>query len=89
MPAPRSAFGAAVAGGRLYAPGGYNVTAQDRNEEYVPGVSRALTGLKPNTQYTFHAKAMNQAGSVGAESLPNISTYTLATVALMPDGNTF
>ena len=84
---PRYGLAAAASGGRLYALGGTGGT--NINAEYFPGVSRVFAGLKPNTAYTFSAKARSQDGLVGPESLPGVSTYTLATVALMPDGQTF
>ena|GEM_PF-476685 len=86
LPVQNRYMAAGAIGGKIYMAAGEGSSA---NYEYTAGISRKLTGLKPNTQYTFHAKARNQAGLVGAESLPGISTYTLATVALMPDGNTF
>lgn len=80
-PAPtgRTTPAAAVSGGRLYLIGGIGYASV---EEYNPGVSRRFTGLQPNAQYSFAAKSMNQAGLVGAQSLPWVSTYTLAAVGL-------
>jgi N-acetylneuraminic acid mutarotase len=84
---PRLGLSAVAARGKVYALGG--VGGNTLNQEYTPGTSRVFTGLQPNRLHTFHAKARNQEGLVGAASLPDVSTYTLATVALMADGNTF
>jgi len=86
MPSARQVLAAGVVDGKLYAIGGWD--SPTKNEVYDPGVSRKITGLKPNTQYTFKAKARNQYGVETGESA-TVSTYTLAAVALTPDGHTF
>ncbi|MCG2726473.1 MAG: fibronectin type III domain-containing protein, partial [Elusimicrobia bacterium] len=63
-------------GGKLYAIGGYEGT-QKQNEEYDPGVAQKFTGLAPDTEYFFKAKAMDLNGVETAECV-EVSTYTLA-----------
>ncbi|MBI5209460.1 MAG: hypothetical protein HY927_05735 [Elusimicrobia bacterium] len=79
-----SLFGAA-SGGRVYAIGGSDIGSLTVNEEYNPGSANKFTGLLPNTQYSFKAKARNQVGVETAES-PTISTYTLAVASMPPAG---
>ena len=89
MTTPRHFFSAGVIGGKLYAIGGQsNGGFLSTNEEYDPGVAATFTGLIPNTQYTFKAKARDTSGIETLET-PTISTYTLATVAMPVNGYPF
>ena len=80
----RQSLAAASVRGRLYALGG-NVGSSflGENEMYDPGVAVAYTGLTPNTQYAFTAKARNYMGTETPDS-PTVSTYTLAAVPGAP-----
>ncbi|MCG2726762.1 MAG: hypothetical protein L6420_11040, partial [Elusimicrobia bacterium] len=75
MPTARNFLAAAAADGKIYAVGGGSYL--NTNEEYDPGVAQKFTGLIPNTEYSFKAKARNMAGTETAESVI-VSTYTLA-----------
>jgi hypothetical protein len=86
MTTSRAYLSVGVIGGKLYAVGGENVTALAANEEYDPGVAQQFTGLTPNTQYTFKAKARDANAIETAESI-TVSTYTLA--ALPVTASTF
>ncbi len=84
LTAPRAYLSAGVLNGKLYAVGGAagggagsEGTALTLNEMYDPGTAQAFTGLTPNTQYAFKAKARSSGGTETAES-PAVSTYTLA-----------
>ncbi|MCG2725771.1 MAG: Ig-like domain repeat protein, partial [Elusimicrobia bacterium] len=79
MPTARERLSAAAVGGKLYAIGG-NGLSDNKNEEYDPGVAQKFTGLAPNTEYDFKAKARNIDGTETEESV-TVSTYTLAAVA--------
>ncbi|MCG2725626.1 MAG: hypothetical protein L6420_05105, partial [Elusimicrobia bacterium] len=71
MPTARGVLAGAAVGGKIY-------TLQTAiNEEYDPGIAQRFTGLIPNTEYDFKAKARNMAGTETAESVI-VSTYTLA-----------
>lgn len=84
MSLARESLAAAPVRGRVYAIGGWAVSEfRTENEAYDPGVAVSYTGLIPNTQYAFKAKARNYAGTETAES-PEISTYTLAAVPGAP-----
>ncbi|MDE2292874.1 MAG: hypothetical protein KGL53_12395, partial [Elusimicrobia bacterium] len=77
-------FGAEL-GGRFYTVGGGNASsALAVNEAFDPGTSQAFSGLKPNTQYAFTAKARNADGVETAAVAA--STYTLAVAALPAAG---
>ncbi|MCG2724758.1 MAG: hypothetical protein L6420_00650, partial [Elusimicrobia bacterium] len=78
MPTARYQLAAATAGGKIYVIGGSGGTT--RNEEYDPGVAQEFTGLIPNTEYDFKAKAMDMNGAETAETV-TVSTYTMAYVS--------
>ncbi|MDE2293152.1 MAG: hypothetical protein KGL53_13810, partial [Elusimicrobia bacterium] len=71
-------------GGRLYVVGGTNGAVLSVNEAFDPGTSQPFSGLKPNTQYAFTAKARNADGVETATVAA--STYTLAVAAAPPAG---
>ena len=79
MPAARRELAVAVAGGKLYAVGGWGTGSLTTNAAYTPGTASSFTGLFPNTQYTFKAKARGQDGIETGESV-TVSTWTLANV---------
>ena len=79
MPTPRMRLGAAVLNGRLYAIGGSTGTRVAVTEEYDPGTAQVFTGLTPNTQYSFKAKARSLLGIETGETTV-FSTYTQAVV---------
>ncbi|MCX5785104.1 MAG: hypothetical protein NTX59_05405 [Elusimicrobia bacterium] len=88
MPTTRQHLSSGIIGGKLYAVGGENGGYLNTNEEYDPGVASSFTGLAPNTQYSFKAKARDAAGVETVES-PTVSTYTLAAVAMPASGQPF
>jgi len=81
-------FQAVTVSSRIYAAGGYTTVDVNTNEEYDPGTVYNFTGLTPNTQYTFKAKARDSTAVETAES-PDVSTYTLAAVAGPQSVSTF
>lgn len=82
MPTARSALASGVIGGKMYVFGGFDsIHLLTANEEYDPGVASSFTSLKPNTRYTFKAKARNQVGEETGETV-SFSTYTLAAAGL-------
>ena len=83
MPTARQYLSAVVMGGKIYAVGGYTVAISSINEAYDPGVATQFTGLSPNTQYSFKAKARNAIGAETAETA-TISTYTAALAPTTP-----
>jgi len=79
IPSVRSEMGVAVFDGKIYALGASPGPA-NANEAYDPGVGALFTGLTPNTQYVFKAKARDFFGVETAESV-SVSTYTMAVAA--------
>ena len=80
LTAARSGLAAGAIGGKLYVLGGVaGSTVFANNDVYDPGVAYSFTGLTPNTQYTFKAKARDASGLETGEST-TVSTYTLAAV---------
>ena len=77
MSTPRCDFMLEALNGKFYAVGGENGSLLTTNEMYDPGVAHSFTGLTPNTQYSFKAKARDSAGIETAETSV-VSTYTLA-----------
>ncbi|MBI2362237.1 MAG: VCBS repeat-containing protein [Elusimicrobia bacterium] len=76
----RTAFGLAVLNGRLYgAGGGTDVAVTSTAWSFDMARARHFSGLQPNTQYSFKAKARNLAGVETGESAV-YSTYTWAAV---------
>ncbi|OGS31575.1 MAG: hypothetical protein A2218_06780 [Elusimicrobia bacterium RIFOXYA2_FULL_53_38] len=88
MPTARRQLAVAAVGGKLYALGGTSGVYLNTNEEYDPGVAAKFSGLIPNTQYSFKAKARSANGTETPESVL-VSTYTLATAAASVSGITF
>ncbi|MFA6091543.1 MAG: hypothetical protein WCU88_00425 [Elusimicrobiota bacterium] len=88
MPTPRRGGAYGVIRGKLYAAGGNNGAFLTTLEEYDPGSAQDFTGLSPNTQYVFKARARNADGVETAESL-NVSTYTLAAASHPVAGSAF
>ena len=88
MPTARKYFVTVAMGGKLYALGGTNGGVLATNEEYDPGVAAKFSGLIPNTQYSFKAKARAMNGIETSESI-TVSTYTLAVASVSVSGTTF
>lgn len=86
LPLLRAQLGAAVLDGRIHLFGGSNGAAQSDHRVFDPAFAASFSGLAPNKEYFFKARARNSAGTETAES-PLISTYTLA-VATVPQPGT-
>ncbi|MDE2292523.1 MAG: hypothetical protein KGL53_10615, partial [Elusimicrobia bacterium] len=85
MPTARESPSAVAVGASVYVVGGDNGPGSAANEEFDPGVAHEFTGLSPNTQYAFTAKARNADGVETATVAA--STYTLAVAAAPAAGN--
>ncbi|MDE2293781.1 MAG: hypothetical protein KGL53_17120, partial [Elusimicrobia bacterium] len=83
MPWPRYLAAAGVLGGQLYVAGGWNgSSASGENDLFDPGVAASFSGLLPDSQHSFVARARDSVGGETGDSLA-VSTYTLA-VATAP-----
>ncbi|MFC1521966.1 hypothetical protein ACFL6Y_06115, partial [Elusimicrobiota bacterium] len=83
MPTARDFLEAVSLAGKIYVFGGNDGSVSDKNEVYDPGVSAEFTGLLPNSQYTFVAKARNHIGVETSESV-YVSSYTMAAAPIVP-----